>query len=84
MKKNGLPLYKNRHLIRSNIKTIRCYLEMDKTEFGEVTGIGKRSIEIETRLSATLEELVKIADYAEIQVDWIVKHRLYMTLNVSV
>jgi len=40
-------IYKNKKQIARNIKTIRCYLELNKTEFAEKTGIGKRALEFE-------------------------------------
>lgn len=75
-------IYKNKRQIAKNIKTIRCFLELNKTEFAEKTGIGKRALEFETgRFLPDTEELQKIADLAEINVNLIINFRLQTTIN---
>lgn len=76
-------IYNNKIQIRRNIKTIRCYLELSKTEFAEKTGIGKRALEFETgRFLPTEDELKKIADLAEIEVSLIKHFRLQTRIDV--
>lgn len=77
-------LFKNRIQIRKNIKTLRHYLEMNKTEFAKFTGIDeKRCVELETRLTATKEEIESIANAAEINRDFIIFNRISTELRVD-
>lgn len=82
-KKGKNPIKQNKKLVCANLKTLRCYLELSKTELGQKTGIGTRAMEFENgRNSPTMEELQKIANLAEIPVQWIYTHRIYLSLNI--
>lgn len=66
-------IYKNKKKVAKNIKTIRCYLELNKTDFAKQTNIGGRAMEFETgRFLPSEEELKKIADLANIDVRLII------------
>jgi len=75
-------IYKNKAAIIKNIKTIRCFLELNKTEFSEKAHLGKRGEEFENgRFRPTMEELQRIADLAEINVQLIINHKAQTELK---
>lgn len=82
--KNAMNIiYKNKLRVAKNIKTIRCYLELSKTEFGDKTGIGKRAIEFENgRFLPSMDELKKIADLSEIPLSHIINNHLQTRIEI--
>jgi DNA-binding XRE family transcriptional regulator len=81
--KEPSPIYKNIDRIRKNIKVLRCYLQLSKTEFADKTGIGVRATEFENgRFRPSMDELKKIAELAEIKIEWIIHNNLFTTLSV--
>lgn len=79
---------KEKNLIRkkricANIRTIRCYLELNLTEFGAATGLGRRVHEFETgRLRPSNDEIEAIANLAEVNPRWIKENILKTKLEV--
>jgi len=81
---SGNPIYKNKKQVCRNIKVIRHYLELNKTEFAKNTGIGDRAMEFESgRFLPSIDEIKAIADLAEINQNWIIYNKIYTTLQVQ-
>lgn len=84
MKKQQNVIFKRKKQIVQNIKAIRCYLQLDRTEFAKKTGIGPRATEFENgRFRPTVEEINKIAELANINPAHIVNQILYQTLQIA-
>lgn len=77
------PRIERKERVRANIRTVRCYLELNLQDFGVATGIGRRAEEFETgRLRPTDEEIEAIAALAEINPRWITDNVLKTKLEV--
>lgn len=86
MPKGASILHKNKGRICKNIKAIRCYLQLSKTEFADKAGFDdyKRGIEIENgRYRPNMQEIEKIAKLAEVNPQHIIHNVFYLTLSVA-
>ena len=84
MSKNVSVIFKNKDRIISNIKAIRCYLQLTKAEFAVKTGIGDRATEFENdRFRPTMQEIERIAVIAELKPENIIHNVLYQTLQIT-
>lgn len=68
--------------IKRNIKAVRCWLQMDKTEFAKFTKLGRRALDLETRATATEDEISLIAKIAGIPPEHITEKNIVLRILV--
>lgn len=78
------PIKHNIDQVRTNIKTIRHYLELNKVSFAESCGIGvRRYLELETRYVPGYKELHLIAKTVGLTSDDLIFKQLKLQLCVK-